>query len=105
MSSSDNWPFLDIMPAARNLTGKSVSDAQSTNKVIRKHIQTYLSRNLSYDSDALNACLGILYSFEKLPQHIYHFWGVPVEWGFPSASIGLAWHHEEPTVRRKEFPS
>ncbi|RYP73975.1 hypothetical protein DL771_003286 [Monosporascus sp. 5C6A] len=41
-------------------------------------VNEYAGRRLSYESDRLNAVLGVLKEFEKLKPPIYHFWGLPL---------------------------
>ncbi|KAI1401712.1 heterokaryon incompatibility protein-domain-containing protein [Hypoxylon fuscum] len=74
-------------------------------------IAEYLERDLTHDSDALNAMLGILAHFEdEFPDGFRHIWGLPV---FLQAekSLGeilspaLLWKPERPARRRAGFPS
>jgi hypothetical protein len=69
-------------------------------------LSEYTNRDLSYDSDALNACSGIFNFLAKRP------WSdssdIPVHlWGQSdlASCCGLNWHHEKPGLRRPEFPS
>jgi hypothetical protein len=41
-------------------------------------IQEYLGRQLSNESDALNAFLGIFEAFREIEHAIYNFWGLPM---------------------------
>lgn len=91
---------------------------------IRKYLvlaTNYTSRTLSFDSDSLNAFLGIVAHFEKSKYPILHLEGIPyVSPGIfidgavrlDSAVAGLCWRHVDcrwsgrPEVRRRvEFPS
>lgn len=60
-------------------------------------------RALSHQSDALNACLGILKA-----THTIHVWGIPIKFhpssGIPNA-MALCWRHNVPVSRRPGFPS
>ncbi|ORY17831.1 heterokaryon incompatibility protein-domain-containing protein [Clohesyomyces aquaticus] len=72
-------------------------------------VAEYSKRQLSFESDAFNAILGVLQSLamrEESP--IKHVWGVPVEvltLPFGCSRIALSWYHERPCRRRVEFPS
>ena len=46
---------------------------------IFNRIKEFLLRDLSYESDILNAFLGILHRFRSFKEPLYHFWGVPFE--------------------------
>jgi hypothetical protein len=52
-----------------------------TGKEIGARIQEYIRRNLSQDSDALNAFLGIFQAFRELQHPVYHHWGLPLSKG------------------------
>lgn len=77
------------------------------------HIRNYSKRKLSYESDSLNAFLGVLNYYgrnsAKMTTRILHLsWGLtiysnsyqPGLWNFD-----LFWCHKTPTTRRSEFPS
>jgi hypothetical protein len=67
-----------------------------------RNYTTYLGdisrRSLSYPTDALNVCLGILKATDTT-----HVWGVPI-WAQYHA-MALCWHHNVPASRRHIFPS
>lgn len=78
-------------------------------------VNEYVQRDMSYDSDALNAILGVLKVFEKSESPVYHHWGVPLfslstsyseksEW-ISNYSIGLAWQFDTVAERRRGQPS
>ena len=86
------------------------------------HLMNFTSRNLTYESDALNAFSGIAQSFQNVqfsPTPIHHLWGLPLE--FPSPGVSrqiqrlslvnsLTWFHEvadgaPAPQRRHGFPS
>jgi hypothetical protein len=52
-----------------------------TGNEIGARIQEYIRRNLSQDSDALNAFLRIFQAFRELQHPIYHHWGLPLSKG------------------------
>ncbi|RYP92705.1 hypothetical protein DL770_001218 [Monosporascus sp. CRB-9-2] len=59
-------------------------------------IGEYVQRELSYESDGLNAFLGLFRAYQRMPEPVYHFWGVPLlaRSGAPIASSmanGLLW--------------
>lgn len=72
-------------------------------------IEEYTTRRLCHDSDSLNACLGILNSFDT--NDVWsHLWGVIVQsrnWGSLKfwTYLRLTWYHPRPTRRREDFPS
>jgi hypothetical protein len=67
-------------------------------------LKEYMTRELSYPGDALNACAGI-FNFWKTSR-LYPIdallWGQTYE---PIKGINLAWAHTAPGLRRSEFPS
>ncbi|KAH6625173.1 heterokaryon incompatibility protein-domain-containing protein [Boeremia exigua] len=88
------------------------------------HLETYSTRTLSYDVDALNAILGALNTLRK--EGIYHLWGVPYAGPrnlsrlvtvFNPCSrtlscttehgngVALMWYHTGKARRRHGFPS
>jgi hypothetical protein len=81
-----------------------------------KHVSQYSRRNLTYDSDALNAILGLLEVFQVRRPAIHHFWGLPLVISSSlwerTASLAdcLAWVHRtrnnsQQCRRRTAFPS
>lgn len=69
-------------------------------------IEEYTKRDLSYDSDTLNACLGVLNTWANpsalLPRSVRsNLWGLTIY----ASELRLAWHHPKPGTRRPEFPS
>jgi hypothetical protein len=52
-----------------------------TSNEIGERIQEYLGRNLSKDSDALSAFLGVFQAFRELDHPVYHHWGLPISKG------------------------
>ncbi|KAI0203656.1 HET-domain-containing protein [Astrocystis sublimbata] len=45
---------------------------------VHRHIERYVERSLSYQSDALNGMLGILKRCDNGPYPIYHYHGIPI---------------------------
>lgn len=76
-------------------------------------IEEYCRRNLSNDSDSLNALLGVLnYNTSTLRKTTYpsvHLWGVPIRMGFAefgdAINMYLSWYHTTISKRRADFPS
>jgi hypothetical protein len=69
-------------------------------------IEEYTRRDLSYDYDALNACLGVLNTWATQSSLLlhpvpFHLWGLPIG----DSDLHLDWIHPEPGTRRAEFPS
>ncbi|KAF2456019.1 heterokaryon incompatibility protein-domain-containing protein [Lineolata rhizophorae] len=85
---------------------------------VKDRIGEYSRRNLSYNSDYLNAISGVFSAYEEDPANpLYHVWGVPIlsDSLFDRASPdkpdegllrGLCWDLvEAPSARRTHFPS
>jgi hypothetical protein len=85
-----------------------------------ERLNEYAERDLSYESDRLNAALGVLKTFEKAEIPIYHFWGLPLfdirltlinllselRIGYSTQfACGLAWDVRQPGKRNTNFPS
>ncbi|RMI97177.1 hypothetical protein CDV36_016259 [Fusarium kuroshium] len=66
------------------------------------HIMEYSKRQLSHESDSLNAFMGIL-SFFKTKHSWCHFQGNPIH--PEKRHLINAWYHPMPATRRPEFPS
>ena len=80
-----------------------------------RYLEEYSKRELTYSTDAPNAFLDVLRSFEKQKGLVRHYWGVPIM-PFCSGSDsdcalegflrGLCWSSSESkTTRRLQFPS
>lgn len=86
-------------------------------RIFKHHIQLYTRRNLSYDSDALNAIAAVLECFERDKTPIKNICGIPyMDYAegdyFPSSlPEGLSWVHVHTDLgqlnfrRRPGFPS
>lgn len=70
-----------------------------------QQIAQYSVKNLTYASDRLNACLGLLNNKEAAYPEIYHVWGVPVSFIGGAWNLMLAWSSTEPRTRQAAFPS
>jgi hypothetical protein len=86
-----------------------------------ERIAEYTRRHLTYQNDIIKALLGVFGEFERLPDPIYHVWGVPISriktdrnGSFHSSSRfsaeegfvrGLCWQLSRPRRRRPGFPS
>jgi hypothetical protein len=82
----------------------------------RRCIEAYCARNLSYETDALDAILGVLtHLAQDIWNPIYHIWGLPVAAIDPTGpfqrrfagchEVSLHWYHPEGCRRRTGFPS
>lgn len=92
-------------------------NVQSKNlNIAGRHMKAFSERRLTYDSDALNAILGILNHLSVNDEDpVYHIWGVPLalyrrDQQGPSTrnesyEIALNWYHEGPCNRRPGFPT
>ncbi|KAI1383532.1 uncharacterized protein F4822DRAFT_434644 [Hypoxylon trugodes] len=73
-------------------------------KFAQDMLQNYSRRNLTHNSDAFDACLGILQ--EMANANIGQIWGVPIVYRYNRYyAIWLEWEHEQPVQRRPSFPS
>ncbi|KAK3990673.1 heterokaryon incompatibility protein-domain-containing protein [Cladorrhinum sp. PSN332] len=73
---------------------------------LQTQIESYSTKSLTYESDRLNAFLGILGDQEKHSPPIYHVWGVPVaNWLGKWHMASLAWSTELLTRRHATFPT
>ncbi|KAK3994351.1 heterokaryon incompatibility protein-domain-containing protein [Cladorrhinum sp. PSN332] len=69
-------------------------------------IEGYSTKRLSYESDRLNAYLGILGDQETRDKPIYHVWGaLVIRQGLAWKLKGLDWYRKSPTTRSPIFPS
>ncbi|OAL03122.1 HET-domain-containing protein [Phaeosphaeriaceae sp. SRC1lsM3a] len=85
-------------------SGRDAVDART----FKGRLDEYLRRNLTYDSDMLNAFLGILRQFWYAPNPIYHFWGLHIVVGkFLAALFWLPVGDgpKKELSRREGFPS
>lgn len=84
-------------------------------RMVLNHLNEYNARELTYDTDALNAFLGVLRAYEKRPTPtskplIIHIYGVPIDalddWP-KCAAEGLSWnvYQWKKVERRNGFPS
>jgi hypothetical protein len=75
----------------------------------------YTKRDLTYDSDALNAIVGALNTLNDGNSGVHHIWGLPFELEMESpfaedcvtrrVNIGISWVLSSPCHRRVGFPS
>ena len=100
--------FLDIMPSAASLSSTPRNQNRSE-ECIRRQIFLYSKTILTHPKDRLDACLGVLYSYEQRRDYpLFHFWGVPMQVFnnvTGSDAIFLCWHHRKHTERDAMFPS
>jgi len=73
-------------------------------------LEQYSNRSLSFQSDALNAVLGILKSFRSEPDPVGSIWGVPfgnyaTAEKTPNPRFCLYWRNSESSTRRHGFSS
>lgn len=47
---------------------------------LRRHIQHYFNRDLTFDSDVIEAFHGVLNAFQNMNSPVYNFWGLPFEY-------------------------
>lgn len=97
-----------ILKVSLGADASSLKSTEEKQAGARQCIEAYCARSLTYDSDSLNAILGILVHFgqdKKSPVH--HIWGVLVtrqylSWGY---HLHLHWIHPFTCRRRKGFPT
>ena len=72
-------------------------------------MQSYSDRQLSYETDLLNAIVGVLNTLSTRQFPVRHIWGVPFTTGKTADSsivkIALDWSSKSPGTRRSAFPS
>lgn len=75
----------------------------ATRRAVYGILNSYSGRKLSYNSDILNACIGVL---NKLVGH-HHFWGMvtPCVGSERCMPLCLEWRSRIPGQRREGFPS
>jgi hypothetical protein len=79
-------------------------------RIAQRLLEEFTQRNLSYESDALNAIAGALNTLNTGSFPVCHIWGVPFILYYPAnasstVSIALHWYHVSPVDRRPGFPS
>jgi hypothetical protein len=98
-------PFTGFLPRMVN-SNRGSEDLWHDYRDIKGHIMEFSKRKLSYDSDVLNAMLGIFNSLKgskgKLVRNLY---GMPVKVGSKDLVLPLCWYHSDPARRRDDFPS
>lgn len=109
------WPFLTLIPNAEDPKSNS-----GGTEFVQQPLAECSVREMHQDdeekSDALNACLGILNSFEEYNVPTYHICGVPMQFSKSNSTvqdqkiadtlvIELGWWHQYPAKRRSYFPS
>lgn len=86
----------------------------NTSSLWLEQLQEYSRRNVSYDSDSLNAFLGVLNHWEtrlaRSEKPMSHLWGLPIRGttthGPESVEFCFLWSHNcRDAVRRPDFPS
>lgn len=91
------------------------SDQKRPSKFIDR-VNAFMARDLSFDSDAIDAIRGILALFENIEHPVYNLCGLPIFSNPPFKSdhtlrnvddlaVALSWTSETPLVRRNDFPS
>lgn len=114
---SDFWNDLCENPASINYTvlrtslGADVSSLGGEMKITGalQCLEVYCARKLTYDSDSLNAILGILVHLSRSEVNpVDHIWGaLLVDDGssHPSYQLSLHWYHPFTCRRRNGFPT
>ena len=104
----DEDPGVNMIGALTDQLAASLPNSAETQNRVGAIMREYTRRQLTYDSDALNAILGALGTLERTD----HIWGVSLAQGenirsYNALEIGMAldWEHLLPCSRRKGFPS
>lgn len=106
---ADKWLYFDLGHLIRRPTMQG-----STSAHLLDQLDEYSRRKISYDSDSLNAFLGVLHQWEtrlaKTKKPMSHLWGLPIRGatthGSESINFYFLWHHTcRDAVRRPDFPS
>lgn len=110
---SDEEPSIRHRRFVQNPTFPHMNDDLSVNNMVQC-IAQYSHRKLTFESDKLNAFLGVLEHFSKMPKPLYHLQGVPLltsqkvserSNALTALINGLSWGTRLPTKRREGFPS
>ena len=94
-NDSIDWQLKIVVPHARTSSHHVAKDVLDL-------VIHYLGRDLSCEDDALNACLGVLNSFDTT-----HYWGVPVlNYDYKEESVlALHWRNRNVDKERCNFPT
>ncbi|CAI6272720.1 unnamed protein product [Periconia digitata] len=95
---SDEYYFIDMFSTPK---GNSPNDNSVARAVFC--LNEYTCRKMSFESDSLNACLGVLRSLIKNPI-VGHLWGVLTIDECDPYPL-LSWYHPQAGHRRIDFPS
>ncbi|KAH7242727.1 heterokaryon incompatibility protein-domain-containing protein [Fusarium tricinctum] len=93
---------LDIPNTKKEPVLKDTEPLFLPRKGIGRHLMEFSKRNLTFDSDTLNAFLGILNAFRR-NENYFHLHGNPIHEN--KGCMINAWHHVEPGARNANFPS
>ncbi|KAH9209866.1 heterokaryon incompatibility protein-domain-containing protein [Leptodontidium sp. 2 PMI_412] len=87
------------------------TESRNPKSDLQKSIEVYNVRQLTYETDALNAFRGLLRFFESAETPLYHCWAVPCKIPNTSSSVVddfahyLLWKFDGQIKRRPDFPS
>lgn len=105
----DGWVYIYFAHLIRRPTMHG-----DTSQHLVDQLDEYSRRNISYESDSLNAFLGVLHQWEtrlaKAKKPMSHLWGLPIRGTITHGSGGMdcyfLWRHTcRNAVRRPDFPS
>ncbi|KAF3002920.1 hypothetical protein E8E13_002872 [Curvularia kusanoi] len=69
-------------------------------------LKEYVKRDLGFETDALNAIVGILNVFTIMNRSLNHLWGLPYAWEESNLTVALFWSNVSRNAhRRPGFPS
>lgn len=104
---------LTITPKLKHLIpGFGTVDEMCIKPHLLSQLQEYSKRELTYQSDSLNAFLGVLNSHTPMPSRpkspfLHIIWGltIRIEYHNDPFQVYLNWYHEAPAARIPELPS
>lgn len=98
----DNRTMLD---AREDLDGLKDQIYSPTLQDMCRILTEYVPKNLSFDSDMLNAVVGIFNVLSTRNHSLHHIWGLPYLQDSAGTTVSLNWKQKRPSIRRSGFPS
>ncbi|KAK8098130.1 uncharacterized protein PG998_013616 [Apiospora kogelbergensis] len=106
--NESTYAFRHMMPCLNPNMHMDPVATKQWNELKQEQLVNYTRRDLTHESDSLNAILGLFRTLQ--PSGIQHLHGVPIrrtrKGDYPWLQFPLAWHHEaDGATRREQFPS
>ncbi|KAL6912651.1 hypothetical protein FSST1_010411 [Fusarium sambucinum] len=121
MSCRETVEYMWPLDKYRILDEANINTNEGGLRSVHEHIEEYTQRQLTYDSDALNAILGVLQLYSAMSVPVFHFWGLPMappqldrrlyslresSYSLQDTFLGsLCWYPKETAHRRLCFPT